>query len=56
MNVKISNKLAALGMALMINVCILGGIAYLFNAQPLLHPSVPALAIASRGVEGVLLD
>ena len=34
MNSKISTKLAALGMALMMNALILGGIAYLFNAQP----------------------
>ncbi len=34
MNSKISTNLAALGMALMMNAFILGGITYLFNAQP----------------------
>jgi hypothetical protein len=33
MNTQISTKLAALAMALMINSLMLGGIAYLFNAQ-----------------------
>jgi hypothetical protein len=33
MNTSISTKLAALGLALMFNSVIMGGIAYLFNAQ-----------------------
>jgi hypothetical protein len=33
MNTSISTKLAALGLALMFNTVIMGGIAYLFNAQ-----------------------
>ncbi len=46
MNSNISTKLAALGMALMMNGFILGSIAYLFNGQPLVHP--PLLAMDSR--------
>jgi hypothetical protein len=46
MNSQISTKLAALGMALMMNGLILGGIAYLFNGQPLVHPPVLAMAAA----------
>jgi len=46
MNSKISSKLAALGMALMMNGLILGGIAYLFNGEPLGHPPVVAMAAA----------
>jgi len=33
MNTQISTKLAALAVALMMNSLILGGVAYLFNAQ-----------------------
>ena len=33
MNTSISTKLAALGLALMVNSVIMGGIAYLFNAE-----------------------
>ncbi len=33
MNTSISTKLAALGLALMINSMIMGGMAYLFNVQ-----------------------
>ena len=33
MNTSISTKLAALGLALMVNTVIMGGIGYLFNAQ-----------------------
>ena len=33
MNTSISTKLAALALALMVNSVIMGGIAYLFNAQ-----------------------
>jgi hypothetical protein len=33
MNTSISTKLAALGLALMVNTAIMGGIAYLFNAE-----------------------
>jgi hypothetical protein len=44
MNTSISTKLAALALALMVNSAIMGGVAYLFNAQ-LQHPhAVVALA------------
>jgi hypothetical protein len=33
MNTQISTKLAALGMALLMNSAIIGGVAYLFNTQ-----------------------
>jgi hypothetical protein len=46
MNSKISTKLAALGIALMMNGFILGGIAYLFNYEPLRHPPVFVMAAA----------
>jgi hypothetical protein len=46
MNTKISTKLAALGMALMMNGFILGGIAYVFTAPPLQHPPVLTMAAA----------
>jgi hypothetical protein len=42
MNSQISTKLAALGMALMINSFMIGGIAYLFNSQ--LQQSLPTIA------------
>ncbi len=46
MNSKISTKLAALGMALIMNAFILGGITYLLNAQPRGHSAVAVLAAA----------
>ncbi|HEY0802642.1 MAG TPA: hypothetical protein VGD54_17530 [Steroidobacteraceae bacterium] len=48
MNTSISTKLAALGLALMVNTVIMGGVAYLFNAQ-LQHPNA-AVALASTAV------
>jgi hypothetical protein len=42
MQSQISTKLAALGMALMINSFMIGGIAYLFNSQ--LQESLPTIA------------
>ena len=44
MSTSISTKLAALGLALMINTVIMGGMAYLFNAQ-----QQPATVIALAG-------
>jgi hypothetical protein len=44
MNTRISSKLAALAIALMMNGFIIGGIAYLFDAQTQQHPSVISLA------------
>ena len=40
MNTRISSKLAALAIALMMNSVIIGGIAYLFDAQTEQHLSV----------------
>lgn len=42
MKTQISTKLAALGMALMINSFMIGGITYLFNSQ--LQHSLPSIA------------
>ena len=44
MTTSISTKLAALGLALMFNSVIMGGIAYLFNAQLQQPTAVTALA------------
>jgi hypothetical protein len=46
MNMKISTKIAALGMALIMNGFILTGIAYLFDVQVLQHARVVAMAVA----------
>ena len=43
MNTQISNKLAALAVALMMNSLIISGVAYLFNSQ-LRHTTVISLA------------
>jgi hypothetical protein len=43
MNTQISNKLAALAVALMMNSLIIGGVAYMFNAQ-LQHTAFISLA------------
>jgi len=45
MNTSISTKLAALGLALMVNGVIVGGMAYLFNAQ--LQQSATVISLAS---------
>jgi hypothetical protein len=44
MNTSISTKLAALALALMVNSAIMGGIAYLFNAQ--LQAPTAAMSLA----------
>ena len=44
MNTSISTKLAALALALMVNSVIIGGMAYLFNAQLQAPTAVTALA------------
>jgi hypothetical protein len=49
MTTQISSKLAALGMALIMNGFIVGGIAYLFDARSLQHGPTVAMA----GVIGV---
>jgi hypothetical protein len=43
MNTQISSKLAALAVALMMNSLIIGGVAYLFNAQLAVQSSVLSL-------------
>jgi hypothetical protein len=45
MNTKISTKIAALGMALMMSGIVWGGIGYLFDAQLLQHARVVTLAV-----------
>jgi hypothetical protein len=47
MNTSISTKLAALALALMVNSVIMGGMAYLFNAQLQAPAAVMALASAN---------
>jgi hypothetical protein len=47
MNTSISTKLAALALALMVNSVIMGGMAYLFNAQLQAPSAVMALASAT---------
>jgi hypothetical protein len=44
MNTRISSKLAALAIALMMNSLIMGGVAYLFDAQTQQHLSVVTFA------------
>jgi len=44
MNTSISTKLAALALALMVNSVIMGGVAYLFNAQLMAPTALTALA------------
>jgi len=44
MNTQISTKLAALATALMMNGLIIGGVAYLFDAQTQQHLSVISVA------------
>ncbi len=45
MNTSISTKLAALALALMVNSVIMGGMAYLFNAQ--LQQPTAVISLAS---------
>jgi hypothetical protein len=47
MNTSISTKLAALALALMVNSVIMGGMAYLFNAQLQAPTAVMSLASAA---------
>ncbi len=44
MNTRISSKLAALAIALMVNCFIIGGVAYLFDAQTQQQLSVISIA------------
>ncbi len=43
MTTQISTKLAALAVALMMNSLLIGGVAYVFNAQAHQHTSITAL-------------
>ena len=43
MNTRISSKLAALAVALMMNSILFGGVAYLFDTQA--HPHSPLIAL-----------
>lgn len=50
MNTSITNKLAALALALMVNSVIMGGVAYLFNDRP---AAVPVAAAQSASVRAI---
>jgi len=53
MNTKISAKLAALAIALTMNCLIIGGVAYLFDAQTQPHMTVmPGFGFGSSAVIG----
>ncbi len=54
MNTSISTKLAALGLALMVNGVIVGGMAYLFNAQLQQPTTVISLASGAAQAPGAL--
>jgi hypothetical protein len=47
MNTQITTKLAALAVALMMNSLLMGGVAYLFNAQVHQHTAIVSLAHAA---------
>ncbi|HEY5264486.1 MAG TPA: hypothetical protein VIJ37_05795 [Steroidobacteraceae bacterium] len=51
MNTQISTKLAALAVAVMMNGLILGGVAYVFNAQQ----HAPALSLLQAGTSATTL-
>jgi hypothetical protein len=44
MNTQISTKLAALAVALMMNSLIIGGVAFMFNAEVRQHAAISSLA------------
>jgi hypothetical protein len=44
MNTQLSTKLAAFGLALTVNVAMIGGVAYLFSGQ--IHDTAPLQALA----------
>ena len=52
MTTRISTKLAALAVALMINTTMIGGIAYLFNGQ--LHQRAAISASVQAGADSVV--
>lgn len=47
MNSRISSKLAALAIALMMNTVLIGGVAYLFDMQTQQHLSEAQIRVAS---------
>ena len=49
MNTQISNKLVALGVALVMNSLLLGGVAYMFNSQAHQHTTMVSLAHTGVG-------
>jgi hypothetical protein len=49
MNTQISNKLVALGVALLMNSLLLGGVAYMFNSQAHQHTTMVSLAHTGVG-------
>jgi hypothetical protein len=51
MNTSISTKLAALGLALMVNSVLMGGMALVFNAQ--LQPAVAYALAAARALSAI---
>jgi hypothetical protein len=51
MNTSISTKLAALGLALMVNSVLMGGMALVFNAQ--LQPVVTYALAAARALSAI---
>ena len=53
MNTQISSKLAALAVALMMNSLLIGGVAYLFNAQVDRQPTI-SLQHAAAPAQGVV--
>jgi hypothetical protein len=54
MNTRISTKLAALAIALMMNGLILGGVAYLFDVQTQQPLSLPALVKQIAAFQGLI--
>jgi hypothetical protein len=53
MNTTITNKLAALGLALMVNSVIMGGVAYLFSDRQYAPAAVSVIAAPSAGLQSI---
>jgi hypothetical protein len=51
LNTQISTKLAALGVALIMNSALIGGVAFLFNGQ--LHPAISQTSATSASAAHV---
>jgi hypothetical protein len=54
MNTRITSKLAALAIALMMNSLIIGGVAYLFDIQTQQHLSLLALVKQIAAFQGLI--